>query len=80
MATYKHPEVLVEIQKLFNATGYYGTSCSKIRAHLLTVLPPDKVPARRTISKILNRVFNLKYKSLDAANLKYRDPTYNQKR
>ena len=44
------------------------------------MLPLKLVPGLSTIKKIIKRTFHLKYASLNKANLKYRDPTYNEKR
>jgi hypothetical protein len=39
-----------------------------------------KVPSVSTLHKILREDFHLRYGKAQAANLKYRDPTFNEKR
>ena len=43
-------------------------------------LSNKKPPCAKTLSKILNESFRLKYKHTDKSKLKYKDPTYNEKR
>ena len=39
-----------------------------------------KIPCIKTLGGVLKEKFNLRYGKLETANLKYRDPTYNEKR
>lgn len=48
--------------------------------HLGSVLDERVVPSITTLHKILADKFHLKYGPLEQANLKYRDPTFNEKR
>ena len=52
----------------------------KLQLHLKTVLPAKLVPSAATLNQVLKSTFHLKYGALQKANLKYRDPTYNDKR
>ena len=68
------------MQLYFEAEGIYQHTSEEVRQHLLTRLNPDSVPCARVIRKIMQEKFNLKYCRLDKANVKYRDPQYNEKR
>ncbi len=47
---------------------------------MLKELPEKQVPSAVVLRKMMKETFNLRYKSLEKANLKYRDPAYNEKR
>lgn len=47
---------------------------------MLKELPEKQVPSSVVLRKMMKDTFNLRYKSLEKANLKYRDPAYNDKR
>jgi hypothetical protein len=51
-----------------------------IRSKLLNRLPEEQVPTPLVIRNIMKQTFNLKYKTVEKANTKYRDPDYNEKR
>jgi hypothetical protein len=42
--------------------------------------PDKRPPSLSTLSTILRKNFHLRFKKLNTANFKYRDPTYNLKR
>ena len=43
-------------------------------------MPQEQVPTPLIIRNVMKKTFQLKYKSLEKANVKYRDPLYNEKR
>ena len=43
-------------------------------------MPQEQVPTPMIIRNVMKETFQLKYKSLEKANVKYRDPLYNEKR
>ena len=43
-------------------------------------MPESIVPSSVVLRKMMKETFSLKYASLEKKNLKYRDPTYNEKR
>ena len=47
---------------------------------MLIRLPEELVPSTVTLRKIMKKEFNLKYKRVEKANAKYRDPSFNEKR
>ena len=47
---------------------------------MLIRLPEEQVPSTVTLRKIMKKKFNLKYKRVEKANAKYRDPSFNEKR
>lgn len=73
-------DLLEHIGQYFDQNGFYETSTIDLRKHLLTKLPSQKVPSLTTLRRVLKEHFKLKYGRLDKINLKYRDPTYNEKR
>jgi hypothetical protein len=60
--------------------GIYDTKLSHLRAHIAKAIPKTTPPCESTLSIILKRIFHLKYKKINPANYKYRDPTFNEKR
>ena len=44
------------------------------------MMPREQVPTPMIIRKVMKDIFALKYKTLDKANIKYRDPLFNEKR
>ena len=75
-----NPKVLGAIEKYLDTNGYYRASIPLIQNYLSKVLSPSDLPCKSTISSIMRKSFHLKYASLHKANLKYRDPTYDEKR
>ena len=43
-------------------------------------MPREQVPSSTVMRRVMKETFQLKYKSLEKANVKYRDPLYNEKR
>jgi hypothetical protein len=72
--------LLAAIEEFFDKNGYYTASVQQIKNYLLSVLDENEVPGVSSIAKIIKKTFHLKFASLNKANLKYRDPTYNEKR
>ena len=72
--------LLQEMENYFKKNGIYSCTSQDIRNYLLEKLPEEQVPSVCIIRKIMKSKFNLKYKKLDKANVKYRDSTYNDKR
>ena len=68
------------MQLFFESEGIYQHTSEEVRQHLRTRLSSEQVPCVRVIRKIMQERFNLKYCRLDKANIKYRDPQYNEKR
>ena len=76
----KNPVLIEEMSKHFDQVGIYHETGDQIRSHLLTVMPWQEVPSVPIVRKIMREQFHLRYKALEKANLKYRDPIYNEKR
>ena len=80
------PMLLDEIQKYIEVRGIYDFTSLQIQQHLMKVKQGDPslkqliVPSDKTILKILKEHFHLKFGKMHTANLKYRDPTFNDKR
>jgi len=51
-----------------------------LRSYISKAIPTSTPPCESTLSIILKETFHLKYKKLNPANYKYRDPTFNEKR
>lgn len=74
--------LLIEIIKEFLETnGIYKTKLRILRQYVQSKLP-DAVtaPCESTLSKILRETFHQYYRKDHAANTKYRDQVYNNKR
>jgi hypothetical protein len=80
MSKSKNPALIAEIAQHFEESGIYKCSSDAIRKRLLDNLPKDQVPTSLVIRNIMKDTFKLKYKTLEKANTKYRDPDYNEKR
>jgi len=76
----KNPVLIEEMSKHFDNVGIYQENSLQIRSHLLTVMPAEQVPSVPVLRSIMKEKFHLRYKGLEKANLKYRDPVYNEKR
>ena len=73
--------MLLELTTEFiKAQGIYNVSSVKLRAHLLTKLPPHRVPSTVTLWKVLRRTFSLRFRYTNLSKYRYRNPTYNEKR
>ncbi|CDW90737.1 UNKNOWN [Stylonychia lemnae] len=81
-----NPLLLDAIERFIQLFGIYDITAAKLHAYLGDLkhqneLPVEvHIPSKNTLLKILNETFHLRYGHLQAANLKYRDPTYNNKR
>lgn len=62
------------------SNGIYGTTLSKLKAFVREKRPDTAPPSSCTMAKVLKQVFHLRYAKTIPANVKYRDPTYNEKR
>ena len=76
----KNPELLKALSNHFDKFGIYQMSSDKIRSELIKDMDERLVPSSVVLRKMMKETFNLKYTSLEMANLKYRDPAYNEKR
>ena len=76
----KNPALIEEMASHFNNVGIYLSTSDQIRDHLLSVMPEDQVPTAPVIRKVMKDTFALKYKTLSKANVKYKDPLFNEKR
>lgn len=74
------PQLLECISKYLERNGIYQVKVKDLHSHLRSELPQSKVVSNFTILRILREEFKLHYGHLDKANLKYRDPTYSDKR
>jgi hypothetical protein len=74
------PELHEVISSYVKKYGIYNTKLSHLRSHIAKALPAKPPPCESTLSIILKKTFHLKYKKLNPANYRYRDPTYNEKR
>jgi hypothetical protein len=76
----KNPLLIEAIAEHFDQFGIYMQHSDQIRNEVLKKLPADAVPSSMVVRKIMRDTFHLKFKTLEKANLKYRDPLYNEKR
>ena len=60
--------------------GIYGIKLKQLRLQLLKMLPENLVVSEPSLGRILRTKFKLKFKKLEKANVKYSDPSYNEKR
>ena len=84
--TRKDPKLLRAIAKVLDKTGIYHMTADKLKVGLHELQNSSlemanlQVPCPATLRTILKESFHLKFGKSSAANPKYRDPTYNEKR
>lgn len=78
--------VLELIQEFLNENGIYSTTAARLHTHLQTKKSSNaqyselKVPCLSSLRRVLKEHFHLRFGKSLAANIKYRDPEYNEKR
>ena len=76
----KSPQLHHEISNYIHEHGFYHLKLQTLHKHLLTVLSKKEVPTAKYLARLLRDKFAIRYTSIDKANLKYRDPAYDDKR
>jgi hypothetical protein len=72
--------VLKEVDNYLDSLGSTKLKVRNLHQHLLTVLPENLQPSKRTLERMLNHRFHLRYGKFGPANFKYGDPAFDEKR
>ena len=73
-------KLLDQVKLAIQMIGLPYVNTVKILAHLKNEQGVEVLPSKTSIQKILKQDFGLRYRPTNAANIKYNDPDYDEKR